>query len=64
MNCPTTCACKRHGSGNRVIHLPSQNNDINQMNPSFLSLGSALSDPFTSTAPVDGVNSPYANFVH
>ncbi len=25
--------------GNRVIHLPSQNNEINQMNPSFLSLG-------------------------
>ncbi len=49
--------------GNRVIHLPSQNNEINQMNPSFLSLGSALSDPFTSTAPVDGVNSPYTNFV-
>jgi hypothetical protein len=49
--------------GNRVIHLPSQNNEIDQMNPSFLSMGSALSDPFTSTAPVDGVNSPYANFV-
>jgi hypothetical protein len=49
--------------GNRVIHLPSQNNEINQLNPSFLSLGSALSDPFTSTAPVDGVNSPYTNFV-
>ena len=25
--------------GNRVIHLPSQNNEIDQMNPSYLSLG-------------------------
>jgi hypothetical protein len=49
--------------GNRIIHLPSQNNKIDQMNPSNLSLGSKLNDAFTSTAPVDGVKSPYANFV-
>jgi hypothetical protein len=50
--------------GNRVIHLPSQNNRIDQLNPSYLSLASELNDTFTSTAPVDGVNSPYANFVN
>jgi len=50
--------------GNRVIHLPSQNNRIDQLNPSYLSMGSQLNDVFTSTAPVDGVNSPYANFVN
>ncbi|MGA7106721.1 MAG: TonB-dependent receptor [Terracidiphilus sp.] len=50
--------------GNRVIHLPSQNNEINQMNPAYLSMASQLNDTFTSTAPVDGVNSPYANFVN
>jgi hypothetical protein len=50
--------------GNREVHLPSQNNEINQLNPSYLSLGSKLSDPFTSTAAVDGVNSPYPNFVN
>jgi hypothetical protein len=49
--------------GNRVIHLPSQNNRIDQLNPTYLSLQSKLNDVFTSTAPVDGVNSPYANFV-
>jgi len=50
--------------GNRVIHLPSQNNRIDQLNPAYLSMGSQLNDVFTSTAPVDGVNSPYANFVN
>jgi hypothetical protein len=49
--------------GNRVIHLPSQNNRIDQLNPTYLSMGSKLNDAFTSTAPVDGVKSPYANFV-
>jgi hypothetical protein len=50
--------------GNRVIHLPSQNNRIDQLNPTYLTMGSKLDDVFTSNAPVDGVNSPYANFVH
>ena len=51
--------------GNRLIHLPSQNNEINQMNPTYLSLGSHLGDTFTtgSTA-VDGVPLPYPNFVN
>ena len=50
--------------GNRVIHLPSQNNRIDQLNPSYLSMGSELNDTFTSTAPVDGVASPYPTFVN
>ncbi len=64
--------------GNRVIHLPSQNNRINQMNPtndtqygSVLSTcaanagNSVLSDTFASgCAQADGFTSPYANFVN
>ena len=50
--------------GNRVIHLPSQLNEINQMNPSYLSMGSQLADTFASgQTSVDGVALPYANFV-
>jgi hypothetical protein len=50
--------------GNRVVHLPSQLNRINQLNPSYLSMGSQLADTFTGSAPVDGVNLPYTNFVN
>jgi hypothetical protein len=51
--------------GNRIIHLPSQNNRIDQMNPTFdASLGSKLADVFApGQSTVDGVSLPYANFV-
>ena len=62
--------------GNRVIHLPSQNNRIGQMNPSYdAQYGSVLSscasnagnsvltDTFQSgCAQQDGFTTPYANF--
>ena len=51
--------------GNRIIHLPSQNNKINQLNPTFLSLGSKLSDVFQpGQTSLDGVKAPYANFAN
>ena len=63
--------------GNRVIHLPSQNNEIDQMNPSFDAQygnvmsscnpgSSVLSDTFGpgGCAVADGFSLPYANFVH
>jgi hypothetical protein len=51
--------------GNRIIHLPSQNNKINQMDPKYLSMGSQLTDTFTAgQTSLDGVNLPYANFVN
>ena len=51
--------------GNRIIHLPSQNNKINQMNPTYLSMGSQLNDTFASgDTSVDGVALPYPNFVN
>jgi hypothetical protein len=50
--------------GNRVIHLPSQINQISQLNPSFLSLGSQLGLSFsTGAAQAAGFTTPYANFV-
>ena len=51
--------------GNRVIHLPSQNNRINQMDPKYdAQYGSQLADVFTPGATeVDGVPLPYPNFV-
>jgi hypothetical protein len=51
--------------GNRVIHLPSQLNEINQMDPKYdASLGSQLADVFKpGQTSVDGVALPYANFV-
>jgi hypothetical protein len=51
--------------GNRIIHLPSQNNRIDQMNPSFdASLGSKLNDVFQAgQTSLDGVRLPYPNFV-
>lgn len=64
--------------GNRVIHLPSQNNEINQMDPKYdtqygsvLSTcasnagNSVLSDSFSDgCAQQDGFSLPYANFVN
>ena len=52
--------------GNRIIHLPSQNNEINQMNPKYdASLGSQLADTFApGQTDVDGVPLPYPNFVN
>ncbi len=52
-------------AGNRVIHLPSQNNRIDQLNPTYLSLGSKLGDAFApGQTTLDGVNLPYPNFVN
>jgi len=65
-------------AGNKVIHLPSQNNRIGQMNPTYdtqygntLSTcagnagNSVLSDTFSSgCAQADGFTSPYPNFVN
>jgi len=51
--------------GNRVIHLPSQLNPINQIDPAHLALGSQLADTFgPDDTEVDGVPLPYANFVN
>ncbi len=52
--------------GNRIIHLPSQLNEINQMDPKYdVSLGSQLADTFTTgQTSVDGVPLPYPNFVN
>jgi hypothetical protein len=64
-------------AGNKVIHLPSQNNRIGQMNPTYdnqygnvLSTcpanagNSVLSDTFASgCAQADGFTTPYPNFV-
>jgi hypothetical protein len=50
--------------GNRIIHLPSQNNKINQMDPKYLSLGTQLNDVFQPGQTVlDGVPLPYPDFV-
>ena len=61
--------------GNHVIHLPSQNNQINQMNPKFddqygdvidpVTNQSVLADTFSSgRAQAMGFTAPYANFVN
>jgi len=52
--------------GNRIIHLPSQNNQIDQMNPQYdASLGSQLADVFQpGQTSLDGVPLPYPNFVN
>jgi hypothetical protein len=64
--------------GNRVIHLPSQNNRIDQMDPAYDSQyggvlstcaanagNSVLTDTFSSgCAQQDGFTAPYANFVN
>jgi hypothetical protein len=52
--------------GNRIIHLPSQLNEIDQMNPQYdASLGSKLADVFQpGQTSLDGVPLPYPNFVN
>lgn len=51
--------------GNRIIHLPSQNNKIDQMNPQYLSMGSQLNDVFAPGQPsLDGVALPYPDYVN
>jgi hypothetical protein len=51
--------------GNRVIHLPSQLNVPNQLNPSYLSLGSQLGLTFSDgTAQAAGFSLPYPTFVN
>jgi hypothetical protein len=52
--------------GNRIIHLPSQNNKIDQMDPKYdASLGSQLADVFQpGQTSLDGVPLPYPNFVN
>jgi len=50
--------------GNRIIHLPSQLNEINQLDPKYLAMGSQLADTFApGDTSVDGVPLPYSNFV-
>ncbi len=51
--------------GNREIHVISQLNPLNQLNPSYLQLGSKLGDNFADgSAQKDGFTLPYPNFVH
>ncbi len=52
--------------GNRIIHLPSQNNRIDQMDPKYdASLGPKLADVFApGQTSLDGVPLPYPNFVN
>lgn len=50
--------------GNRIIHLPSQNNHINQLDPKYLALGPQLNDVFQpGQTSLDGVPLPYPDFV-
>ena len=50
--------------GNRIIHLPSNLNPIDQMDPANLALGNHLADTFTAgETSLDGVPLPYPNFV-
>ncbi len=50
--------------GNRVIHLPSQLNKIDQMDPKYLALGSDLNLSFQDgSAQAKGYALPYPNFV-
>ena len=51
--------------GNRVIHLPSQLNQINQLDPKYLSLGNELGLSFADgSAQAAGFALPYTNFVN
>jgi len=51
--------------GNRVIHLPSQLNKMNQLDPKYLALGSDLGLGFdTGKAQAAGYQLPYPNFVN
>jgi hypothetical protein len=50
--------------GNRVIHLPSQLNRIDQLDPKYLALGDDLTLSFADgSAQAKGYKLPYANFV-
>jgi hypothetical protein len=50
--------------GNRVIHLPSQLNAPNQLNPKYLALGNDLALKFSDgSAQAAGFALPYPNFV-
>jgi hypothetical protein len=50
--------------GNKGTRLPSAVAPLNAINPSYLSLGSKLSDEFTAgQTSLDGVKIPYANWV-
>src|ERR1700756_3543603 len=53
-------------AGNRLIHLPSQNNRIDQLDPKYdTQFGSQLADVFQpGQTSLDGVPLPYPNFVH
>ena len=49
--------------GNRDIHLPSQLNSINQINPKYFSYGNDLNLSFADgSAQAAGYTAPYANF--
>ena len=51
--------------GNREVHLPSQLNPINQLNPSYLSLGPKLGLSFADgSAQAAGFALPYPTFVN
>jgi Carboxypeptidase regulatory-like domain len=51
--------------GNRIIHLPSQLNKIDQLNPKYLALGSQLGLTYANgAAQAAGFGLPYANFVN
>jgi hypothetical protein len=51
--------------GNRVIHLPSQLNTVNQLNPNYFTLGSTLGLSFADgSAQAAGYTVPYTNFVN
>lgn len=51
--------------GNRVIHLPSQLNHIDQLDPKYLALQSDLNLSFADgSAQAKGYTLPYANFVN
>lgn len=60
--------------GNRDIHLPSSLNQPNMLNPSYLALGSVLTDTVNQINPGDpnydpaavaaGIKIPYTNFVN
>jgi TonB-dependent receptor-like protein len=51
--------------GNREVHLTSQLNAINQLDPKFLALGNDLSLSFADgSAQAAGYTEPYANFVN
>ena len=51
--------------GNRIIHLPSNLNKIDQLDPKYLGLGSKLALSFNDgSAQAAGFTTPYKNFVN